>query len=186
MSEKIFVIPPKRTRYLSEISDNNRAYDKWSSDQKEVAQELYGIHKSMETIQKSSLEDKDRLLKGLQEVYAQKLVDLDPKNKQLIDAWSDLQSAYKASEYKFKVRDKELAIKTHTKSLSHSDIPKICLPKYEGGEMCYTGNYKRMCQVDFHIQLVCFRLKEKGKILLECLLEKVDQKEQTSDFIMSV
>ena len=132
MSEKIFVIPSKRTRYLSEISDNNRAYDKWSRDQKEVAQELYGLHKSMETIQKSSLEDKDRLLKGLQEAYAQKLVHLDPKNKQLIDDWSDLQSAYKAPEYKFKVRDKELAIKTHTKSLSHSDIPKICLPKYEG------------------------------------------------------
>ncbi|MFT5581595.1 MAG: methylmalonyl-CoA mutase, partial [Psychromonas sp.] len=28
MSEKIFVIPPDRTRYLSEISENNRAYDK--------------------------------------------------------------------------------------------------------------------------------------------------------------
>ena len=138
MSEKIFVIPPKRIRYLSEISDKNRAYDKWSSDQKAVAQELYGIHKSMETIQKSSLEDKDRLLKGLQELYTQKLVDLDPKNKQLIDAWSDLQSAYKAPEYKFKVRDKQLAIKTHTKSLSHSDIPKICLPKYEGwGDVLY-------------------------------------------------
>ena len=34
MSEKIFVIPPKRIRYLSEISDNNRAYDKWSEAQK--------------------------------------------------------------------------------------------------------------------------------------------------------
>ncbi|MDP7567720.1 MAG: cobalamin-dependent protein, partial [Flavobacteriales bacterium] len=30
MSEKIFVIPPNRTRYLSEISENNRAYDKWA------------------------------------------------------------------------------------------------------------------------------------------------------------
>jgi len=30
MSEKIFVIPPARTRYLSEISESNRAYDKKS------------------------------------------------------------------------------------------------------------------------------------------------------------
>jgi isobutyryl-CoA mutase len=29
MSEKIFVIPPDRTRYLSEISENNRTFDKW-------------------------------------------------------------------------------------------------------------------------------------------------------------
>ena len=28
MSEKIFVIPPSRVRYLSEISESNRAYDK--------------------------------------------------------------------------------------------------------------------------------------------------------------
>ena len=33
MSEKIFVIPPNRVRYLSEISENNRAYDNWAIDQ---------------------------------------------------------------------------------------------------------------------------------------------------------
>ena len=30
MSEKIFVIPPNRIRYLSEIAENNRLYDQWS------------------------------------------------------------------------------------------------------------------------------------------------------------
>jgi methylmalonyl-CoA mutase len=30
MSEKIFIIPPARVRYLSEITENNRAYDKWA------------------------------------------------------------------------------------------------------------------------------------------------------------
>ena len=34
--------------------------------------------------------------------------------------------------YKFKVRDKELSIETHTESLSHSKIPKIAMPKYTG------------------------------------------------------
>ena len=46
---------------------------------KNVAQDLYAIHKSMLTITRSSLSDKDRLLKGLQEAYTQRLVDLDPK-----------------------------------------------------------------------------------------------------------
>lgn len=132
MSEKIFVIPPNRTRYLAEISDNNRAYDKWSAEQKEVAQSLYGIHKSMEAVAQTQVADKDRLLKGLQEAYEERLMDLDPKNKQLIDSWAELKNAYKAPEYKFQVRGKELSIKTHSKSLSHTDIPKICLPKYEG------------------------------------------------------
>ena len=38
MSEKIFIIPPNRIRYLSEISENNRSYDKWVNQQKEIAQ----------------------------------------------------------------------------------------------------------------------------------------------------
>ena len=33
MSEKIFVIPPNRIRYLSEI-ESNRNYDNWSHNQK--------------------------------------------------------------------------------------------------------------------------------------------------------
>jgi methylmalonyl-CoA mutase len=41
MSEKIFVIPPHRTRYLSEISENNRAYDTWVNEQAAVAEKLF-------------------------------------------------------------------------------------------------------------------------------------------------
>src|SRR5690606_3411735 len=50
MSEKVFVIPPARTRYLSEIAENNRAYDTKTLSQKEVAQKLYGIYKTIETV----------------------------------------------------------------------------------------------------------------------------------------
>ena len=47
MSEKIYVIPPHRTRYLSEISENNRKYDETVLTQVEVAQKLYGIYKTI-------------------------------------------------------------------------------------------------------------------------------------------
>src|SRR5690606_9901264 len=33
MSEKVFVIPPSRNRYLSEIAENNRSYDNWVDEQ---------------------------------------------------------------------------------------------------------------------------------------------------------
>jgi methylmalonyl-CoA mutase len=47
MSEKIFVIPPARVRYLSEIAESNRAYDKKADDQVLVAQKLYGIYQTI-------------------------------------------------------------------------------------------------------------------------------------------
>ena len=55
MSEKIFVIPPSRVRYLSEIAENNRAYDKKANAQVIVAQKLYGIHQTLESILESNI-----------------------------------------------------------------------------------------------------------------------------------
>ena len=128
MSEKIFVIPPKRIRYLSEIAENNRAYDQWSHQQKDIAQKLYALQKSLDILSDTS----EEVVLQIKKEYKNLLLELDPKNKILIDSWGDLQNKYKEKIYKFTVRDKELSIQTHSKSLSQTDIPKIVLPKYEG------------------------------------------------------
>ena len=130
MSEKIFVIPPERTRYLSEISENNRAYDKWVDQQVDVADKLYGYQKSIDTLESSDLEDKDRLIKGLQEAFEKEKMNLNPHNWEAIDKWGDTVKKYSDPIFTFKVRDKELKIKTQTESLSHLQIPKVALPKY--------------------------------------------------------
>lgn len=131
MSEKIFVIPPDRTRYLSEISENNRGYDKWVNKQVEVADKLYGLQKSIETLQSSSMDDKDRLVKGVQEAFEMVKRDLDGHNWQILEAWEAKKAAYAAPEFVFKVRDKELRMATHTESLSHTQVPKVALPKFK-------------------------------------------------------
>ena len=130
MSEKIFIIPPKRNRYLAEIAENNRSYDQWVNDQSDIAEKLYGLQSSMSTLKDSSIDDKDRLIKILQESYETVKLDLDPRNFVIIEEFEDKKAKYTAPEYIFKVRDKELKIKTHSESLSHSQIPKVVLPKY--------------------------------------------------------
>ncbi|KXN98742.1 methylmalonyl-CoA mutase [Aequorivita aquimaris] len=146
MDEKVFVIPPSRTRYLSEISENNRAYDKKASEQTEVAQRLYGIFKTIETISGkkpeldkagivsetivNSEKNKD-LLKLLLAEFDREKLNLDPYNWEIITGWDEKVNKYKNPIYSFKVRDKEINIKTHTESLSHTQIPKVALPKYQ-------------------------------------------------------
>lgn len=130
MSEKIFVIPPKRTRYLSEISESNRNYDRWVDAQVIVADKLYTIQGTIDTISESELEDKDRLVKRLTETFEALKMDLNPHNMEAIETWGDKVQMYKDPVFTFKVRDKELKIQTHTESLSHLQIPKIALPKY--------------------------------------------------------
>jgi len=127
MSEKIFVIPPHRTRYLSEISENNRKFDEWVTDQAEVAEKLYAINKTIETL--SSSQEKD-IIKVLQAEFDRVKLNLDPKNWKLLESWPDTVKKYKEPFFKFKVRDKELSIQNHTESLSHTQVPKVALPKY--------------------------------------------------------
>ncbi|WP_417353049.1 methylmalonyl-CoA mutase family protein [Flavobacterium alkalisoli] len=147
MSEKIFVIPPHRTRYLSEIAENNRSYDETAAAQQDVAQKLYGIFKTIETvsgkvpqINKAGIDDAsvavtdadkslftDLLLKEFDRVK----MNLDPYNWEVILTWDEKVNKYKNPVYSFKVRDKEIKIQTHTESLSHTQIPKVALPKYQ-------------------------------------------------------
>jgi len=129
MSEKIYVIPPNRTRYLSEITENNRSYNLWVEKQAEVAERLYGMHLTMQNFTKSGVGPD--LLKALQAEFDQEKLNLDPRNWKLLEEWPAKREAYKNEYYVFRVRDKEIKIKTHTESLSHSQIPKVVTPSWQ-------------------------------------------------------
>ena len=153
MSEKIFVIPPARTRYLSEIAESNRAYDKRADDQAEVAQKLYGIYKTLESVlnvipsltkygielnlASSSDSTKENRIENMEFMklliaeFDRVKLNLDPYNWEVITGWDEKVNRYKSPVYTFKVRGKELKIDTHTTSLSHSQIAKVALPKYQ-------------------------------------------------------
>ncbi len=151
MSEKIYVIPPRRVRYLSEISESNRAYDQKVDSQVFVAQKLYGIYQTILSVisnesekslfNKSGL-DEDEILKLVKddEIPFTKLLvaqfdkiklNLDPHNWETILNWDQKVLKYKNPIYTFKVRGKEINIETHSESLSKTQVPKVALPKYQ-------------------------------------------------------
>ena len=130
MSEKIYIIPPARVRYLSEIAENNRSYDTWTNEQAVIANKLHGLSQSIAAINESRVDDKDRLVKKLQEIYEEVESKLDNTNKKILEGWKAKTQRYKDEFYTFKVRDKEIKIKTHTESLSHTQIPKVSTPRY--------------------------------------------------------
>jgi methylmalonyl-CoA mutase len=129
MSEKIYIIPPSKVRYLSEISENNRKYDLWAEKQSRIASKLFGLKKAMDTIAESGGDS--TLTDGLKTHYDQLLLELDPRNLKQLEHWSDKRQTYKNEIYSFQVRDKVLNIKTHDESLSHLMIPKVVTPSYE-------------------------------------------------------
>jgi methylmalonyl-CoA mutase len=126
LSKKIFIIPPKRIRYLSEIAEDLRNYDKWVEDQSSVAQNLFSIQKTKELAEDQELEEK------LNALYEKKSLDLDHQNLHIIENWQGKKDNYNKEEFIYQVRGKDVSVKLNSKSLSDSKIPKVSLPKYEG------------------------------------------------------
>lgn len=128
MSEKIYIIPPERTRYLSEISENNRKYNRWVEEQAQCAQRIYNLHTSLELMQDASPDVRQALSDRLEK----EKLNLDPHNMRLLETWPQRVKAFKDDVYTFQVRDKKIEMQTYTTSLSHSRIPKVAAPKYQG------------------------------------------------------
>ena len=124
-SEKIYIIPPSRVRYLSEISENNRNYDTWVLKQSEYASQAYALKISL-----AQFEADSDLSKAIQEKYDHIMEDMDGSCKRMLENWNETIARYKADEYIYKVRDKEIRVPTHTESLSHTQIPRVVLPKH--------------------------------------------------------
>ncbi len=179
MSEKVFVIPPHRTRYLSEISENNRKYDETVLSQVEVAQKLYGIYKTIESVANVKLNlskfgveseglrqdqpDKEEFLKLLIAEFDRVKMNLDPYNWEVILTWDEKVNKYKNPIYSFKVRDKVIEIKTHSESLSHSQIPKVALPKYQAWGDILRWNLQENVPGEFPFASGLYPFKREGE-----------------------
>jgi methylmalonyl-CoA mutase len=155
--EKKFIIPPKRVRYLSEISENNRAYDQWTTEQAELASRLYSLNKIIETTNDNSLKSQ------LKSEFEDRWNDLEGSCQRIIKAWDEKRNTYKQDEFIFKVRNKELRVKTHTESLSHTKIPKVALPKFRDWGDILQWNLQENVPGEFPFTAGVFPFKRKGE-----------------------
>ncbi len=130
MSEKVYIIPPTRTRYLSEITDNNRNYAKWAKEQSAIAGKIYSINETINVLSESD-GDHAGIISSLKQQATNLERQLDGNCKKLLEDWPAKVKNYEGDFYEFKVREKTLRIQTYSTSLSHQRIPKVSLPKYE-------------------------------------------------------
>ncbi len=155
-SKKVHIIPPKRVRYLSEISETIRSYNEWAEDQAVVADKLYSVQKTMQLLG-------DEKNETLAKLYSDTELSLDGHNKKILENWEAKAQNYRNKEFVFKVRDKELRIETHTESLSHLQIPKISLPKYRSWGDILKWNLKENVPGEFPFAAGVFPFKREGE-----------------------
>ncbi|WP_113664233.1 methylmalonyl-CoA mutase family protein [Pedobacter nanyangensis] len=126
-SEKIYIIPPERTRYLSEIAEASEQYNGWVAKQVGIARKMYQLHgvvNLLKTEEKASTEDLEKLYSLYEE-------QLDGECKRLLREWPSTKHNYQQDFFIYKVRDKEIKQPLFYESLSKLKIPKVALPRYE-------------------------------------------------------
>jgi methylmalonyl-CoA mutase len=109
------IIPSNRTRYLSEISDNNRNYDQLVKDQSAIASKLYQLQGTLEILKEKTGASLLDTLKQQINFYTDQLT---PVSRKLINNWQEKIKAYQKDFYEFTVRDKVIRQEMFTKSLS--------------------------------------------------------------------
>jgi isobutyryl-CoA mutase len=156
-SEKIYIIPPARVRYLSEIAEHNRAYNLTVDKQAKIATTAYSLKNSIEAFDETTIKSE------LKQRYQQIWDDLNGENKRIIEQWDEKKSRYTAPEYIYKVRDKEIKVITHTESLSHTQIPKVSLPRYNDWGDILRWNLQENVPGEFPYTAGVFPFKREGE-----------------------
>ena len=122
------IIPSNRTRYLSEISENNRNYDQLVKDQSAIATKLYQLNGAFETLAGKA---DAALLDIIKKQIDFNTDQLTPVSRKLINNWPEKIKEYQKDFYEYTVRDKVIKQPMITNSLSGTRVPKVVLPKFK-------------------------------------------------------
>ena len=131
-SSKTIIIPPERTRYLSEIADTVRKYHRQTEEQAQNLRKVWHLKETHATIGASDgQEDSAELFSKLKDEIKKAEAALKKETLDSIAEWEKIKESYNKDELVYKVRDREIRVPLYTESLSHTRIPKIVLPKFK-------------------------------------------------------
>ncbi len=188
MSEKKWIIPPERTRYLAEISEACVANDQYVRAQAAIARRMYQLHGTIEAVRanvgKTRLEIVEprsadpgagvvqvtQVVQGepafvaeLVTLYQELEARLSAESKQLLADWPAMKRRYAAAKYQFQVRDKVIELDLTSETLSHLKIPKVTLPAYEDWGDVLTWLLREAPPGQFPFTAGVFPLKREGE-----------------------
>lgn len=123
------IIPGRRQRYLSEISETIENYHDWAEQQVEVASKLDQVEGTLQQLENWNPDEKPVIGEKLSEMREHWVERLDPLPKGILDGWDELYEKYQQDQFEVQVRDKVFKNDLYRTSLSGTKIPRISLPK---------------------------------------------------------
>jgi methylmalonyl-CoA mutase len=163
-SSKTIIIPPQRTRYLSEISETVRDYLRHTDRQVEALRQAWHLEESLKTLGESeTATDRQALIGQLKEAVEQARSVVDPAAFQLLSEWDEIRARYDQDELVYQVRGKEVRVPLFNESLSRQKIPKIALPRFDEPGQLYSWLRREHLPGFFPYTAGVFPLKRTGE-----------------------
>ncbi len=163
-TSKTIIIPPERTRYLSEIADTVRDYHKTTREQADAIRKTWHLKETAKAIGAENLdEEASDLLARLKAQIQTAESAVEPESQQLVDEWQNIKKIYSRNEFVYAVRDREIRQPLFSESLSHSRIPKIALPKFMDPGEIYRWSREENVPGRFPYTAGVFPLKRVGE-----------------------
>ncbi|MCX7060127.1 MAG: methylmalonyl-CoA mutase family protein [Gammaproteobacteria bacterium] len=143
------LIPGNRTRYLAEIAENGRGINRDVEQQHDIADRAQSLWDALKELDDPKLpkpldvyagEDLttggDNSLLILRSRYNEAIKGLKSESISLLREWPARLKGVTDDQYVYHVRGKPVTGDNYSESLSHSKIPKVAAPKFEGwGEL---------------------------------------------------
>ncbi|MBO6524142.1 MAG: methylmalonyl-CoA mutase family protein [Balneolaceae bacterium] len=122
------IIPGKRVRYLSEISETIRNYHQWVDQQVEIASKWDEIEGAIAQL-KDTGNANGEVIKSLEPLQKRWEDELDRTPKAILEGWDELTERYQGESFDIKIRDKVIKNELYRESLSGLKIPRVAVPK---------------------------------------------------------
>src|SRR5699024_8337021 len=124
------IIPGKRQRYLSEISETLREYHEWADEQAEIAQKLDQVEGTSEQLENWQKTDESKQInETLDEMRKHWKEKLHPRSINILENWNDLYEKYRQETVDVQVRGRTFTNEQFRETLSGLKIPRVALPK---------------------------------------------------------
>ncbi len=152
------IIPPKRVRYLAEITEQNRSYDAWANEQSTLATKWYQLQGAVLAASGNEL-----LVTELQKISKGFESSLHPECKKLIEEWPALVKKYQSDFFEYTVRGQVIKQPLTSFSLSGTRIPKVVLPRYKDWGDILRWQLQENIPGEFPFTSGVFELKRQGE-----------------------
>ncbi|MFH0824619.1 MAG: cobalamin-dependent protein, partial [Pseudomonadota bacterium] len=130
-SSRTIIIPPERSRYLSEIAETVRRYHAWGERQEGLVRRLWQLDETARALRETGLKEDSAALQSIRDLQEEVEHQLDPKALRLVGEWDDIRRQYTGDDYVYSVRGREIRSPLKNKTLSGTPLPRIMLPKYQ-------------------------------------------------------